>query len=223
MDAILPAAGEARRMRGIPKFLLPCDNSYSTLIEVHIGHLLEICNQIWIPTRPEFVLLLTSLGFSKDRIHILPMETKSMTETVANVMKISSSSHFQLVMPDTFFSGEIPYNILKFNPEFADLACWKIREEQKGKLGQVLIENDQITDITDKSPSCEYSYAWGSLTFSRKLMNFAELSDPHIGYSLKKAIQNGEFISAKIIDGEYYDCGTPKEYILMLTERINFE
>ena len=36
MDVILPAAGLAKRMKGIPKFLLPANDEYETLLEIHL-------------------------------------------------------------------------------------------------------------------------------------------------------------------------------------------
>lgn len=220
MDAIIPAAGLALRMRGIPKFLLPCDSLYTTLIEQHIESLLPICETIWIPTRPEMVLLLDSLGLAKDRVVILPMQTENMTQTIGKVLKISSSSHFFMAMPDTYFSGEKPYMRLNNSSEIADLACWKIRNEQKGKLGQVLIENKLITDVQDKDLNCEYIYSWGALTFSKKLLEYSSEFDPHIGFAIKKAVIAGERITSKIINGKYYDCGTPNEYVSLLKSEL---
>jgi hypothetical protein len=219
MDAIIPAAGLATRMRGIPKFLLPCDNSYTTLIELHIQQLLESCETIWIPTRPELVLLLDSLGLARDRVVVLPMQTENMTQTVNRVLTIAKSPHFQLIMPDTYFLGEKPYSLLKSEPSIVDLACWNIRLDQKGKLGQVqLDDNGVVLDIKDKVPTCEYPFSWGALTFARELMNYSNPSDPHIGYSVETALKSGEIVTARTMHGKYFDCGTPSEYLEMLQE-----
>lgn len=220
MDAIIPAAGLATRMRGIPKFLLPCDSTYNTLIEAHISALLDICEIVWIPTRPEMVLLLDSLGLAKDRVVILPMTTENMTQTVNKVLQIAKTENFHLVMPDTFFHGEKPYSILNSTPNLVDLACWKIRDDQKGKLGQVNIENGTVIDMKDKDPNCNYEHSWGSLTFARELMNYADSSDPHIGYAVRNALKSGESITARVMHGKYFDCGTPTEYLNMLQEVI---
>jgi hypothetical protein len=220
MDAIIPAAGLATRMRGIPKFLLPCDSTYNTLIEGHISALLQNCETIWIPTRPEMVLLLDSLGLAKDRVILLPMTTENMTQTVSRVLQIAKTESFHLVMPDTFFLGEKPYATLNPSPKIVDLACWKIREEQKGKLGQVLIQDENVIDMKDKDPSCDYEYSWGALTFNRELLNYAHSTDPHIGYAVLAALKSGENVSARIMHGKYFDCGTPSEYLNMLKEVI---
>jgi UTP-glucose-1-phosphate uridylyltransferase len=218
LDAVIPAAGLATRMRGIPKFLLPCDDEYTTLIELHISQLLQYCETIWIPTRPELVLLLDSLGLAKDRVVILPMQTENMTQTVMKVTQISKQQHFQLVMPDTFFFGEKPYGMLDPFPSIAELACWKIRSEQKGKLGQVLIDGKIVTEMKDKDPDCAFEHSWGALTFSRELLDYADSNDPHIGYAVRNALISGRPVTASIVHGKYFDCGTPSEYLNMLGE-----
>lgn len=220
MDAIIPAAGLATRMRGIPKFLLPCDEQYTTLIELHIQSLLEVCETVWIPTRSEMVMLLDSLGLSKDRVVVIPMQTENMTQTVARVLGIARTDTFQLVMPDTYFSGEKPYRVLNDKPELVDLACWDIRDEQRGKVGQVQVVGSSVVDIKDKVKTCEFQQLWGALTFGRDLLNYANMSDPHIGYAVRSALKAGKGVTAKRMQGKYFDCGTPSEYISMLLEAI---
>jgi hypothetical protein len=166
------------------------------------------------------VLLLDSLGIAKDRVVILPMTTDNMTQTVTKVLQIAKSKYFQLVMPDTFFHGEKPYATLKDKPELVDLACWSIREEQKGKLGQVLIEENKVIDIRDKDKNCDYAYSWGALTFNRELLNYSTAQDPHIGFAVKSALDSGEDITSRIMHGKYFDCGTPSEYLEMLEKVI---
>jgi UTP-glucose-1-phosphate uridylyltransferase len=53
-------------------------------------------------------------------------------------------------------------------------------------------------------------------------LDYTNAKDPHIGFALKNALENDEFISAKIIDGKYFDCGTPLEYITMIKEVMTF-
>jgi NDP-sugar pyrophosphorylase family protein len=219
MDAIIPAAGLASRMRGIPKFLLPADVNYQTLIEKHISSLQEIVDTIWIPIRSEFVLLLDSLRLSGDRIVLIPMTTRSMSESVGRILEISSAQKFMMVMPDTAFIGEQPYEELSTN-EFAKLACWKIRDSQRGKLGQVEFSGDQITAIVDKDPTCSYSHAWGALSFDRKLSRYIDYDSPHIGYAVRNAVNNGEYVTGFKVEGDYFDCGTPSEYSDLVTSNF---
>jgi NDP-sugar pyrophosphorylase family protein len=222
-DAILPTAGKASRMRGLPKFLLPAGAEHLTLLELHVNSLLKYCDTVWIPTRPEQVLLLDTLGFASDRVVILPMTTETMTETILRVTQISSSKRFIMCMPDTFFSGQKPYEFLSQSESEMALACWNIREDQMGKLGQVLIEqklDGRVLDAQDKSSECTYPHSWGAMAFDRSALNFATPEMPHIGYVLPKMIEVEREIFASVMDGEYFDCGTPEEYLRMLTRSV---
>jgi len=131
LDAIIPAAGMATRMRGIPKFLLPCDEVYTSLIEKHLKELIEVCDTIWIPTRPDLVMLLETLGISKDKIVLLPVTTENMSQTVDRVMNISSAEHFCLVMPDTFFMVTSPIRNLILSPVLRNLLFGKLGKTRK--------------------------------------------------------------------------------------------
>jgi len=222
MDAIVPAAGLATRMRGIPKFLLPCDDKYTTLIEFHIQNLLLKCETIWIPTRPELVHLLDSLNLPAERVVLLPMTTENMTQTVSRVVGIAKASEYLLVMPDTFFLGESPYtSTYSLGKEMAHLYCWHIRQEQKGKLGQVsATESGLVLDMQDKNPDCDFPISWGALMFRSELLDHSNSHEPHIGYSVRNALVDGNVVTSEVSTGKYYDCGTPTEYLTMLHDVI---
>ena len=222
-DGILPAAGSATRMRGLPKFLLPSGLEYVTLIERHISKMLEVCETVWIPTRPEQVMLLDSLNISQERVVIIPMTTSTMTETVLRLTRISAANHFLMVMPDTYFSEEQPYAYLADNSAEMSLACWSIRQEQKGKLGQVLLSNlpeGDLIDSQDKQPDCDYLHSWGAMSFSKEIVSIASVDMPHTGYLLPKLLEKGIHVKGKVMNGTYYDCGTPMEYLEMLKREI---
>ena len=220
MDAILPTAGLATRMQGIPKFLLPSSSEYDSLIGLHIENLIKNCERIWIPTRPDLVLLFETFGFTDEKITILPMTTNTKSQTISKVLSISNAETHFLCMPDTYFLGEKPYELLNENPLIADVACWNIREDQFGKLGQVKVSDEYITDIKDKDKNCKYNLNWGCFTFSRELTPFIDNNDPHLGYALSNALKKDKKIEYKIINGSYFDCGTPQEYLSMLKNVI---
>ena len=221
MDAIIPAAGLASRMRGMPKFLLPADVNYKTLLEIHIEQLSEICKNVYIATRPDLISLIESLNFKFKNINVMGFESKSMSETVLKTIDYSESESFILVMPDTYFYGDQPYDYLDSNPEICDLACWKIRDKQRGKLGEVSFDNKMnLIKIVDKQPENGFEYAWGALTFSRKLLKYIEVEDPHIGYAVKNALASKEKVTVKTLKGSYYDCGTPEEYLELFSKIV---
>ena len=199
MDAIIPAAGFALRMKGMPKFLLPSSKHYESLLEIHLNNLKTICDKIWVPTRPEIIQLLDSLGFTDEDIIIFPTITDTMSETVNKVLNVSNSENFILIMPDTFFYGDKPYEVLDPSPEIADVACWKIRSEQKGKLGQVKQNSKYIEDIKDKSKDCDYEYSWGCFTFSRELEKYIVSKDPMLAMLLKMQLKMDKTLHIKIL------------------------
>ena len=229
VNAILPASGSATRMRGLPKFLLPCDEDYLSLLERHIENLLVYCETVWVPVRPDLVPLVESLKIPEERVVILTMTTQSMTETVRRVVELSSGARFVLAMPDTYFYGQLPYQHLVESTDPMFLACWNIRPEQYGKLGQVEISlamgkepesgmfpEGFVTKAEDKNPDCRFPYSWGAMAFDRAMIDFAADEMPHTGYLLPKIIEKGIPVGAKVMEGEYFDCGTPSEYLAML-------
>jgi hypothetical protein len=210
-------------MRGLPKFLLPCDDNYLSLLERHIDNLLQHCETIWVPVRPDLVSLVESLRIPSERVVLLTMTTKSMTETVRRVVNLSSGNRFLMAMPDTYFHGELPYQYLSESRDDLNLACWNIRPEQYGKLGQVDISMDEgssnfgaIFGSEDKNPSCRFPHSWGAMAFNRNIMQWASDDMPHTGHIIPELLDLGIRVGAKTINGEYYDCGTPSEYLSML-------
>ena len=225
MDGLIPASGATSRMRGIPKFLLPCDEEYLTLLERHIFNMLQHCKMIWIPTRPDLTILIESLGITSERVVVIPMATKSMTETILKIAAISSANEFMLCMPDTYFEGELPYENLGSLECDLKLACWAIRPEQKGKLGQILFEAgnnpSKVIDSRDKDPDCMFEHSWGAMSFKRDVLKLGNPEMPHTGYLIKPAIEKRLIVDGFVVNGSYFDCGTPKEYLQMLKKVTN--
>tara|TARA_Y100000768_G_scaffold368347_1_gene332228 strand:- start:790 stop:1458 length:669 start_codon:yes stop_codon:yes gene_type:complete len=221
MDVILPAAGLAKRMKGVPKFLLPANDGYETLLEIHLKNLVNKCENIYLPTRPDLVPIINSLDFDFRNLKIIEMVTNTMSETVMKTIESTNSEYYTLIMPDTYFHGQQPYDELLESNNFCKLACWQIREDQRGKLGEVEInDSNQVTKIVDKVPNNGFEYAWGALSFSLQLKEYIDIADPHIGYAVKNSIENNEIVEAFRLKGQYFDCGTPKEYVNLLKETI---
>jgi len=218
MQLILPAAGSASRMRGLPKFLLPCTNEYLTLIERHINFLIDSVENIWIPTNPKYVSLLSSLFEENKKISIFPVKSNTMSETIKVTLAKINKDNYTLVMPDTYFSNENTYEkiISADTNHLANLICWKTRPSQLGKLGEVSFSNDgKLEAIIDKPGKQVYQHSWGAVIFTSELNNFINSEDPHIGYAIESAVQYNN-INCIEVEGEYYDCGTPNEYIELI-------
>ena len=213
--AILPAAGSALRMRGLPKFMLPCSQDYETLLERHVSNLLPLVDTIWIPTRPEFAHLIVKLGFGP-KVIVHALETETMSETVIEVSRFAKADRFILCMPDTYFHNDLPYENLSNSASNLDLTVFRIRADQRGKLGQIQISDDgEATDAVDKDPACNYEFAWGAMSFTSDFIDLLRKPEPHVGYAIPRAIKKFK-VTAKPSQTEYFDCGTPSEYLRML-------
>lgn len=227
MDLLIPAAGLASRMRGLPKFLLPIDSKYTTLLENHLYYAAKENNElenIFIATRPDLVTFIKNLDLGYKNLAVIEMDTKTMNETILNLIEYSKSEYFQVVMPDTYFLHEQPYGILSNNPALCDLGIWKIRPEQRGKLGEVEIDPENyLINIIDKNPNSLLNYSWGTLTFSHELIKYIKPEEPHIGYAISNALKHEEKITTKIINGQYFDCGTSEEYFDLLKEVLKLK
>ena len=211
---LIPAAGSAERMRGLPKFLLPSGEGNLTMLETHLLKAQDLADEILIGVNPVFIDLLLKSDLNLQHAEVLPITTSSMVETVLNLVNISNADRFMVIMPDSGFLGQSPYKFIMKSQADLTLGLWKIREEQKGKLGQIKInKSGHVVDSVDKDPECSYKFCWGLLSFSRNFLKFIEPTFPHFGFAILKAIKNGVDINKIIIDGTYWDCGTPQEYV----------
>lgn len=139
-----------------------------------------------------------------------------------------------MLMGDTYFHVEPKENRLSILCQFvhkmhtllienestvAVLLLFPIRKEQAGKLGQVDYDaqTNDVCNIVDKTVHCPLPYAWGSILYKPKFLDYLNSVDPHIGYAIMPAIRDGMKIKVVVADScEYYDCGTLHEYAGLL-------
>ena len=216
---IIPAAGTASRLRGLPKFLLPTHTNKETLIERHIAHLRHFFDEILIGINPDFSRILSSVVSEDHQIKKYELSTNTMMETVVQLAGKSLNDNFVLVMPDTYFSdySEIKNLLEKDMSHPSALICWNIKDYQLGKLGQVYIDvANHVMEIQDKNIDCPFKTFWGVAIFSRKNLLESKDADSHVGFLFERLIKKGEIVMGYRVSGDYYDCGTQEEYITML-------
>jgi hypothetical protein len=213
IHGILPAAGNAVRLRRLPKFLLPCDEDATTLIEKHIEQLESLCEIIWLPVRPDLVSLVHDLNLGTNVIPVA-MTTKSMSETVLRIGEISGANNFLLGMPDTAFVGEQPYALISDSLRDASLslALWETTDSQKGKVGAIEIQENRVVSTVDKDSNSNLKHHWGAMAFNREFLSLLKPEMPHTGYVIREYLERKMDLNYCIIDGEYFDCGTFPEY-----------
>lgn len=220
---VIPICGSASRIGNIPKFMLPIPEKKS-LIKKHIIDVLESKFKPVIIITPDYANMIYNYlkkFFDMKEIQIIVNETKTMSETILSI-DYHNSVNYSLIMPDTYLTdNSVLKKMLKVKNETkcdVVLGIFEIREEQRGKLGQVLFDdNDYLLDVIDKDKSCTYKWAWGTMLWNSKFSNHIDPTTSHIGYALKPALKDGLIIKVVCLKGEYYDCGTINEYTKLLT------
>lgn len=213
MIGILPAAGKAERLMGLPKFLLPVGDTF--LLSFHIqGHERAGVERIIIGTSRPFYPLLCE--YAHDRAMIYPVQTLTQSETVLTARRFYGERPALMTMPDTWFEDvTVLERLVKTVEEgraIVAAALWPIRSDQQGHLGQCLSRDGLIEDVIDKDPDCPYLYAWGAMAWSQSFWPFIKPEDPHPGYAMQRAITAGVRPRAVFADGPFYDLGTFAQY-----------
>ena len=216
LNTYIPAAGTASRLGGIPKFYLPVKDNQS-LIGNHIKNLNKLNNnKIIIGTHNHFFKSIKNLY---PEANVKEIVSSSMVETVKK-LGLSKTNDSLVVMPDTyFFDYEVVKRMrTKLISSDADivLGLWKIRNDQKGKLGQCVIEKGFIKKIIDKNRNCKEKYFWGLIMWGPQFNKYILNSDKHFGISLNRAIANNLKVTYSLAKDKYFDCGTFDEYKFML-------
>jgi NDP-sugar pyrophosphorylase family protein len=224
MIGIIPAAGKAERMGGIPKMLLPTPNG--TLISLLCSRM-ERVGQVIVGTRP--VIYEALAGVCNALVY--RCETATMSETVLTARQyIMAHETVCFGMPDTYFDDANAF--VKLAAELkdgADLAVgvFQTRPEQRHKLGMVeLTPGDEVLRVVEKPAETSLTWAWGVLAWKPRFWQYIEARDPHVGYALPRALAAELDVRAVRMDGGFWDCGTPDEYFDLIThlhsERIPF-
>ncbi len=152
---VLPASGKAPRIGGIPKFCLPISDERS-LLQWHVEQMLEVCDEVRVSTRPEWIPIIQNMDMN---IKLIVKEPSTMSDAIK--FMIGDYNDTVLVgMPDTYILNA-PSNIYKemMKETNADLVLgiWECLGELKGRVGQVLVYNDgRVKASKDKVSDCDY-------------------------------------------------------------------
>jgi hypothetical protein len=222
---VLPIGGQAARIGGIPKFLLPVSDR-ETLLGRHIDAAKAAgINKVYIICRPVHTDLIRNyLSKYESNAEIIELErdTQTMCETLSAGMKGIDFESAIIGLPDTYWSNDgliSAYKQLQQSKESCDtiLAVFRIRPDQVGKLGQLEFDmNGQLLRMNDKDLTCNYEFAWGAVKFTKSMITDLDIKQPHVGYTVKNLLSLGTRIDCIEIDTRYFDCGTFPEYSLLL-------
>jgi hypothetical protein len=205
---VLPASGKASRIGGIPKFCLPLSDERS-LLQWHVEQMLEVCDEVRVATRPEWVPIIQNMDMN---IKLIVKEPSTMSDAIS--FMIGEYNDTVLVgMPDTYILNA-PGNIYKpmFKETNADLVlgAWECRDELKGRVGQILISEDKVLQSEDKVEDCDYPDMWGTMLFRKNMIRYLNPKLEHPGKQLKHWILDRTDIIAVRPGGKYMDIGTLK-------------
>lgn len=217
--SVIPAAGSATRMSGIPKFLIP--NSEGTpLIRWHVSQSNLASEHTIVVTRPEWAAI-TFEVLSGLKFELQCAVTNTMTETVIIALQSRNPAVALIHMPDTFLGED---NKLAqavsttLEEKQTSLICWKTRADQKGKLGQVMFQENldgslEIFKIVDKDPVTTSDHHWGAIAFFQPDVQNWDPKDSHVGITAQKMLEKNPSLRFRAIfsNEAYYDCGTSNE------------
>jgi len=226
--AIIPAAGTATRMGGLPKFLLPSTGGRngnllspgSSLLQQHINYGLDFTDLVIVVTRPENAHLINPYTIA-NRVEMIVMETKTMAETILRSSRVCNAKENLVLMPDTYFSEGFEASTMCLrDSEAAAVGLWKIKQEQIGTVGQIDCQYDDngdgfVSKHTDKSLDCKFPFVWGAMNISSYGIGLLNEAMPHVGYLISKLLEINQpnlKVGARFQKGEYLDCGTPRGY-----------
>jgi GTP:adenosylcobinamide-phosphate guanylyltransferase len=203
---VLPASGKASRIGGIPKFCLPISDERS-LLQWHVEQMLELCDEVRISTRAEWVPIIQNMDMN---IKLIVREPSTMSDAV-KFMVGEYNDTVLIGMPDTYILNA-PGNIYKplFKEDTADLVLgiWECSESLKGRVGQVLVSNNKVIESEDKVDNCDYPDMWGTMLFRKNMIRYIDTTLDHPGKQLKEWISKGANIKAVRPGGQYMDIGT---------------
>lgn len=222
MIGLVPAAGDAERAGGLPKFLWPINMGNN-----RIGSLLDVLEErmaragatrFLIGTKPKYMGLFRS---NTGREIIYPAETKTMNETI-NLAHGLISEFDELILcglPDGWWAGNWPVyqDLLDVTEGYTvSVAVFRTLPHHRHLLGMCEIETDErgikIVSITDHPKQTELTWAWGALIFDSAFWQYIDSADPHIGFAVQRAINDGWRVPAVCIDTPYYNCNTLAVY-----------
>jgi hypothetical protein len=204
---ILPASGKASRVGGIPKFCLPISDERS-LLQWHVEQMLEVCDEVRVSTRAEWVPIIQNMDMN---IKLIVREPSTMSDAVK--FMVGDYNDTVLVgMPDTYIHGTQNNIYKEMNRVSGDLVLgvWECSEELKGRVGQVLLSENKVISSMDKTNNCDYAYMWGTMLFRKNLIRYIDPELEHPGKQIQEWIDMSLDIRAVKPGGKYMDIGTLK-------------
>lgn len=215
MIGIIPAAGTAKRIHGLPKFLLPIPNGY--LLDVLCQRMAALIYRWVIVTNEDNERFIKRYAPQGTRVII--RNTATMSESVMTAHRdmwktTDPTASVVFGMPDTYFDDEQAFTKLAAALDSgADVAVgvFRARADQHNG-GMCRLDGEQVVEVVDKPEHTDLRWIWGVLAWKPAFWGCLDADMPHVGYGLPRAIESGLDVRAVRLEGQYYDCGTFEGY-----------
>ena len=219
---IIPAAGKATRLHGLPKYLLPVPGGY--LLQQMADRMGVQC---FIGANADNYDLIDAYKRPGDVAYLVA--SRSMPETILAVEKYTGTDNVLVGMPDTYWSDRSVYGAMARRLDegaVCTVAMFAVSAEQAARLGMCEVNYwcclpgdwSQVMRIDDKNPASKLKFAWGALGWQPEFWQYIKPEDAHMGIALQRAIDDGVEVQGYLARGQYYDCGIPEDYFRRIRE-----
>lgn len=217
MIGLIPCAGSATRIHGIPKYLLPVPDGY--LLQILTLRMGMIARSIAIGANTLNYMQVTTYAPSKASVYIAD-HYGTMTETVLSGKGYASidgviTENTLFAMPDTYIEDDACFAKLAdtiHNGADVAVGVFYARTDQHLKAGMCRLDGERVIEVVDKPAKTDMRWLWGALAWKPTFWDYMQPEDAHVGYALPRAIAAGLDVRAVRMTGGYFDCGTYDEY-----------
>lgn len=232
---LLPAAGSATRISGLPKFALPIGPHATPLIKTHVEAASANGVRVVVGTRPIWRDLFENILLDT-QVEIVYLETKTGAETLLALLSTlkETNSYCITSLPDTYIptlTSDIELLLSRHSQPAGQsterlvealTVTYRSRIDQLGKLGTCLTRGERLVGVFDKTIVDGGESHWGIIGAEQGTWtNFLTNSDPHAGALLSSLLIRKATVGVVEAVGPYYDCGTVHEYSEALRWSLN--
>lgn len=212
---ILPAAGKATRIHGLPKYLLPVPGGY--LLERMANRMGVPC---YIGANAENFDLINAYKRPEDLAY--SVNSRAMPETILAAREFAGDENVLVGMPDTYWTDEDVFRGLSDylnKGAICALAIFAVNAEMASRLGVCIPGVDgYLGHIEDKQPQTEMRWVWGAAAWRPAFWRYIQPEDAHLGIAFQRALMRDVTIPMYAAFGDYYDNGTPEDYFRCIRE-----
>ncbi len=223
---LIPAAGRAERLHGLPKYLLPLPDGF--LLRTTVQRVKAVGADPMIAANDENYNLITRYAGVEPGVSVnVTKPAHGMPGTILNLIRFAYAGYrgYLCIMPDTYWSDKtlLP-RMVDAMRSGADLVIGAFRAApgQSAKLGMIDNAGGRLVIRDKPGVLSELILAWGVLLWQHPLLPFIDPDDPHMGDFINRVSMAGCRVDVVTAVGRFWDCGTFDEYaelIKVLTKR----